>query len=117
MKEYVCMMFCDETKPLYLEIDAFEVSLGAGLLKIKGQDEVSDNTWLHLPGRAYEVLKEDTAILREALRILHGLENFHHYSFAREVSIITDHKPLAAIFKKDVATLSQRFQWILLRIH
>ena len=44
---------------------------------------------------------------REALGILHGLQTFHHYCFAREVSKITDHKPLVAIFKKDVATLSQ----------
>ena len=35
----------------------------------------------------------------------------------REVNIITDHKPLVVIYKKDVATLSQRIQWILLRIH
>ena len=44
---------------------------------------------------------------REALGILHGLETFHHYCFAREVHIITYHKPLVAILKKDVATLSQ----------
>ena len=30
---------------------------------------------------------------------------------------ITKHKPLVTIFKKDVATLSQRIQCILLRIH
>ena len=28
-----------------------------------------------------------------------------------------DHKPLVAIFKKDIATLPQRFQQMLLRIH
>ena len=39
------------------------------------------------------------------------------YCFAREVSIIADHKPLVAIFKKDVATLPQRIQGILPRIH
>ena len=44
-------------------------------------------------------------------------QKFHHYCFTREVSIITDHKPLVAIFKKDVATLLQRLQQILLRIH
>ena len=49
-------------------------------------------------------------ITREALGILHGLERFHHYCFAKEVSIITDHKPLVAIFKKDVVSLSQRIQ-------
>ena len=50
--------------------------------------------------------------------ILHGLERFHHYCFAREVSIITHHKPQVKIFKKkDVVTLSERVQCILLRIH
>ena len=53
----------------------------------------------------------------EALHILHDLKRFHHYCFAREVSIITDHKPILAIFKKDVATLLQRKQQIFLRIH
>ena len=35
----------------------------------------------------------------------------------REESIITNHKPLVAVFKRDVATLSQRLQWVMLRIH
>ena len=52
-----------------------------------------------------------------ALGMLNGLEHFHHYCFAREVSNITKHKPLVAIFKKDVATLVWRLQNILLRIH
>ena len=56
-------------------------------------------------------------IEHEALGILHGLEKFHHYCFGREVLIITDHKPLVSMFKKDVATLSQHRQCILLKIH
>ena len=53
----------------------------------------------------------------EALSILHGLKKFNHHCFAREVHIISDHKPLVAIFKKDVATLFQCIQCILLKIH
>ena len=45
------------------------------------------------------------------------MEKFHHYCFGREVHIITDHKLLVSIFKKDVATLSQHIQCILLKIH
>ena len=56
-------------------------------------------------------------IQREALGMLHGLEKFHHYCFARDVNVIKDHKPLVAIFKNDEVTLSQRIQCILLRIH
>ena len=60
----------------------------------------------------------DTAISEcEALSILHGLGKFHHYCFGREVLVITDHKPLVSMFKKDVATLSQCIQCILLKIH
>ena len=44
-------------------------------------------------------------IEREALGILHDLK-IHHYCFAHEVSVITDHKTLVAIFEKDVASLS-----------
>ena len=47
-------------------------------------------------------------IEREALGILHGLENFHHYCSTWKVNVITDHKPLVTFFKKEVASLSQR---------
>ena len=56
-------------------------------------------------------------IEHEALGIIHGLEKFHHYCFGRNVIIFTDHKPLIAIFKKDVATLSQPIQRIMLKIY
>ena len=56
-------------------------------------------------------------IEREALGILHDLEKFHHYCFARDITVITDHKPMVAIFKTDVVMLSQRIQCIILRIH
>ena len=50
----------------------------------------------------------------EALGILHGLEEFHHYCFSREVLMITDHNPLVSMFKK---VWSQCIQCILLKIH
>ena len=49
--------------------------------------------------------------------MLHGLEKFHHYCFARKMCIITDHKPLGAILSMDVATLSQWLQCIMLHIY
>ena len=42
------------------------------------------------------------------------LQRFHHQCFTHEVSMEADHKLLVAIFKKDVTTLSQRLQQILL---
>ena len=125
IKADMCMKFYDDTKPLHLETDASGICLGVALLQTcKGtacqKDVVPDNTNLcpiafackSFTGAEYR----HRNIEREALGIIHGLKKFHHYCFAREVLIITDHKSLVAIFKKDVATLSQHIQCILLKI-
>ena len=48
---------------------------------------------------------------------MHGLKKLHQYCFTREIHGITNHKPLVAVFKKDVAMLSQCIQCILLKIY
>ena len=120
------MKFYDETKPLYLETDASRIGLGAALLQTRDgmtcpKDTAPDNTILRPIALASKSLTSTECrcinIKREALGILHGLEKIYYYYFAREVSIITNYKPLVAIFQKDVATLSQRIQHILLRKH
>ena len=57
-------------------------------------------------------------IIQEALGILDGFEEFHHYCLAIEVHVITDEKPLVAMAmaNKDVTTLSQQLQCIMLNI-
>ena len=120
------MKFNDDTKPLYLETDVSGVGLGAALLQLHEgtmcqKDIVPDNAILHpitFAGKGLTGAEHRYSnIEREALSILHGLKKYHHYCFAREVHIITNHKPLVAIFKKDVATLLQCIQHILLKIH
>ena len=119
----VCMKFYDETKPLYLEMNASRVGLGTALLQTRDgmtcpKDSAPDNTIHQLIASASKCLTSAehrySNIERE---VLHGLKKFHHYSFARDISLTTDHKPLVAIFKRDVVTLSQSIQHILLRIH
>ena len=108
------MKFYDETKPLYLETDASRIGLGAGLLQTRDdtacpEDIAPDNTILRPIAFASKCLTSAehrySNTEREALGILHGLKKCHHYCFAREVSIIMDHKLLVAIFKEDVVTL------------
>ena len=122
----MCMKFYDNTKPLYLETDTSGIGLSAALLQMcKGtacqKDVAPDITTLcpivfaskSLTGTEHRYSK----IEREALGILHGLEKCHHYCFAREVLMITYHKPLVAIFKNEVATLSHHIQCIVLKVH
>ena len=126
IKVDICMKFYNDTKLLYLETDASRVGLGAALLQLYSntschKDMTPDNTILHPIAFASKSLtgaeQRYSNIEREALGILHGLEKFHHYCFSREVLIITDHKPLVSICKKDVSTLLQHKQCILLKIH
>ena len=126
IKVDVDMKFYDDSKPLYLETDASGAGLGAALLQLcdnmvcqKGV--ASHNRTLHPIVFASKSLTgaepRYSNIEREALGILHGLEKSHHYCFGQEVLFITDHKLLVAMFKKDVATMSQYIQCILLKIH
>ena len=126
IKAEMCMKFYDDTKPLYLKTDASGLRLGAAQLQLSNntncpKDTAPDNTILCPIAFASKSLtgaeQRYSNMECEALGILHGLEKFHHYCFGREVLVITDHKPLVLIFKKDVATLSQRIQHILLKIH
>ena len=115
IKAEMCVEFYDNTKLLYLETDASGIILGAVLLQIRDntncpKDTAPDNTILCPIVFVHKSLtgaeQRYSNIECEALAILHGLEKFHHYCFGREVLVITDHKPLVSIFKKDVATLS-----------
>ena len=112
-------VFYDETKPPYIETDASGGGLGAAIVQTRTstnchRDESPDNsillTIVFVSKSISSAEKTYSNIEREALRIIYGLKKFHHYCFAREVSIFTDHKPLSVIFKKDVATLAQRLQ-------
>ena len=115
------MKFYDTSRYLYMETDASDVSLGAGLLQLKDSinyeyDSVPDNATLHPTVFISKSLLiselHNSNTECEALGALHGLEMFHHYCFAREVCIITGHKLLVAILRKDVVTLSQWLQCI-----
>ena len=126
IKAEMCMKFYNDTKPLYLKTDASGIGLGAALLQLRENTTCQthmapDNTILCPIAFASKSLIgaecRYSNIECEALGILHGLEKFHHYCFGREVLVITDHKLLVSMFKKDVATLSQCIQHILLKIH
>ena len=110
IKKDECMTFYNERGPVYLQTDASGIGLETGLLQVT-EHKAPDNTALHPIVLASKSLSSTetrySSTDRKALGIPHELEKIQHYHFLHEVSIITDHKPLVAICKKGVATLSQ----------
>ena len=107
------MKFYNQAQPLYLGTDAHGVRLGTALIPTRSgtsypRDKVPDNSILRpimfASKSLLSVERRYSNIESRALCILYRLMKFHHYCFVREVSIITDHKPLVAIFKKDAVT-------------
>ena len=86
-----------------------------------GCDEMPDNVILNSIAFASKSLPradwQYSSIECKTLGILHGLEKFYHYCFAKEVYVITDHKSLVVIVSKEVAKLSQCLHHIILCIH
>ena len=54
-------------------------------------------------------------IEKEMLAVCFGLEKFHHYTYGRRVTVITDHKPLESIVLKPLSKAPKRLQSLLLR--
>ena len=117
------MKFYCTSKPQYLETGTFVIGLWAGLLQVTvgmnfGQFEVPNNVTLCPIAFASKSLSsaelQHSSLKHEALVIWHGLERFHHYSFAKEVCAITDHTALLTVASKDVIMLSQWLQDIML---
>ena len=120
------MKFYDTARSLYLETDASDVCIGAGLWHVRDSmgcvnDRVPGNATLHPNAFISKSLLNTGWHYRniewKALGILHYLEKFHYYCSAREECTITDHKPLVAMFNKYVATLTHFLQHIILCIH
>ena len=56
-------------------------------------------------------------IERELLGVVGALEKFHYFTFGRQITILTDHKPLIAIAKKALVNMPPRLQRLLLRLN
>ena len=55
-------------------------------------------------------------IEREMLGVVFSVLHFKHFTYRRQVHIITDHKPLITLFAKNLATTSSRLSRMLIKI-
>ncbi|XP_046560092.1 uncharacterized protein K02A2.6-like [Haliotis rubra] len=86
------LSFYDPAKPATLENDVCEHGLGSVLLQ-EGRPVAYASHSLTDAERRYAQIE------KELLAVVFGLQKFHHYTYGRHVSVITDHKPLVAIYQ------------------
>ena len=116
--------FYDTKKPVFIECDSSGVGIGAVLLQPDFDRVEFDKNGIpcNLRPVAYasksltEAERRYANIERELLAVLFSVEHFKHFVYARDVTIITDHKPLLAVFKKCIHNMAPRLARMMLRL-
>ena len=121
------LQFYNPDADLYIEVDSSLSSTGYCMLQecsevmenpVDGEREIPQN----LRPVAYGSKSFSSAetqysnIERELLGIVCAIQNFKHFCFGRSVKVITDHKPLLAIFKKSLNNTTPRLARLLLQL-
>ena len=103
------LAYYDPAKKLTIQCDASSTGLGAALMQ--------EGKPLAYASRALSDTEVGYAqIEKECLAIVFSLERFHQYTFGRETTVLTDHKPLETIVKKPLHKAPKRIQGMLLRL-
>lgn len=110
ISEAPVLRYYDVTKEVTLECDSSEVGLGAVLTQ--------DGHPIAYASRALTSTEKNYAqIEKECLAIVFGTERFEQYIVGKDnVRVLTDHKPLMAIFTKPILSSPKRLQRMRLRL-
>ena len=104
------LKYYDVNEPITLSVDASKDGLGACILQ--------DNHPVAYASRALTPTQRDgySQLEKELLGIVFGCKRFHDYVYNKQVHVETDHKPLEAIFQKNLCQLTPRVQKMVLHL-
>ena len=110
--------------PIYIESDASKKGIGVVMLQPDSsidktsKSDIPNN--LRLVFYASKTLTETESnylnIEREILGVVFSILHFKHITFGRKVHIVTDHKPLITLFRKNLHATSPRLSCMLVQI-
>lgn len=101
--------YFDPSIPVNIEVDASLSGLGAALVQNNKPVAFASKSLLPAETRYAN-------IERELLAVVFGLEHFHCFIYGKPVLVYSDHRPLEAIYKKQLSSAPPRLQRMLLRI-
>jgi hypothetical protein len=88
----VTLAFPDFSKPFRVTTDASNIAMGGVLSQI--QDDGSERPIAFVSKTLNKTQRKYSTIEREALSIVHCLEQFSSYLYGQRFTLITDHRPL-----------------------
>ena len=128
LKSAICkditLKYFDSSLPTYIECDASKMSIGMVMLQ---PDLSIDNTSKSdVPNNLHPVFYSSKTLTdtesnylnieHEMLGVVFSILHFKHFIFGCKVHIITDHKPLITLFRKNLHATSPRLSHMLVQI-
>ena len=112
----VTLKYFDSNPPIYIETDTSRK--GIGVVMLQPDNSVENTSRTEVPNNPQPVFYASKTLTAtesnysntecEMLGVIFSMLHFKHFTFGREVHIITDHKPLITLFAKNLATTSPR---------
>lgn len=103
------LAYYDKKKQCIIQADASKDGLGCCLLQ--------DGHPIAFSSRALTKAEQRYAqIEKELLAVVFASEKFHQFVYGQKIKVLSDHKPLVSIMKKDINKVSTRLQRMLLRL-
>lgn len=107
VSEAPVLRYYDHRKPLVIQYDASEKGMGAALLQ-EGQPLA------YISWALTDTETRYAQIEKELLAVVYACERFHQYTFGQQVTVLSDHRPLEAIMKKELGKCPKRLQNMLM---
>ena len=105
----MCFRYFSTTKDVVLQVDAYQVGLGAALLQ-DGKPVACASKALPPAEMRYANIE------REMLAVVFGCLKYHHYLCGRRFVCRSDHQPLEKIHLKNLSDVPTRLQRLLLKV-
>ena len=120
----VTLKYFDLSLPIYIECDTSKK--GIGMVMLQPDSTIENTSKSDVPNNLHPVFYASKTLTdtesnysnieREMLGVVFSILHFKNFTFGQKVHVITDHKPLITLFRKNLHATSPRLSHMLVQI-